>query len=385
MANLGDVVKIEASSKSVVGDRFWLLNLDMVEQQTGNVINYNYVGKDALNGSIIQFDTGCVLYSKLRPNLNKVVIPNQDGFATSEMLPLRPDTKVLTREYLTAFLRSDSFVTWAVSKTAGAKMPRLGTKELLSKEIPLPGISEQTRIAGQFAKVDELITLRKEQLIKLDQLVKSRFIKLFGDPMANPMGWDRVNISAVVGGKVSNGFFAKRDAYCDDGNVKVLGVAHVVNRMYSNTEDLPTTNGTEADVVKYGVKYGDILFCRSSLVAAGIGKASIVPKDTPNNVLFECHVIRLPLDLNKCVPEFMQVLSTTDYFRNQVIAQSKTATMTTIGQDGILKTDIILPPLEMQKKFLAFVEQTDKSKLAIQQSLDKLELLKKSLMQEYFG
>ena len=128
-----------------------------------------------------------------------------------------------------------------------------------------------------------------------------------------------------------------------------------------------------------------MLFCRSSLVAAGIGKASIVPQGTPNNVLFECHVIRLPLDLDKCVPEFMQVLSTTEYFRNQVIAQSKTATMTTIGQDGILKTDIILPPLEMQKQFLQFVEQTDKSKLAIQQSLDKLELLKKSLMQEYFG
>ena len=385
MARLGDVVKIEASSKSVVGDKFWLLNLDMVEQQTGNVIDYNYVGKDALNGSIIQFDTDCVLYSKLRPNLNKVVIPSKDGFATSEMLPLRPNTKMLTREYLTVFLRSDSFVTWAVSKTAGAKMPRLGSKELLGKEIPLPSISEQTRIAGQFAKVDELIDLREEQLAKLDQLIKSRFIELFGDPMANPMGWDRVNISAVVGGKVSNGFFAKRDDYCDDGNVKVLGVAHVVNRMYSNTEGLPKTNGTEADVAKYGVKYGDMLFCRSSLVAAGIGKASIVPKNVPSNVLFECHVIRLPLDLTKCVPEFMQVLSTTEYFRSQVIAQSKTATMTTIGQDGILKTDIILPPMEMQKKFLAFVEQTDKAKLAIQQSLDKLETLKKFLMQEYFG
>ena len=118
---------------------------------------------------------------------------------------------------------------------------------------------------------------------------------------------------------------------------------------------------------------------------SGALSVSIVPKNTPHNVLFECHVIRLPLDLNKCVPEFMQVLSTTDYFRNQVIAQSKTATMTTIGQDGILKTDIILPPLEMQKKFLAFVEQTDKSKLAVKQSLEKLETLKKSLMQQYFG
>ena len=128
-----------------------------------------------------------------------------------------------------------------------------------------------------------------------------------------------------------------------------------------------------------------MLFCRSSLVAAGIGKASIVPKNVPSNVLFECHVIRLPLDLTKCVPEFMQVLSTTEYFRSQIIAQSKTATMTTIGQDGILKTDIILPPLEKQKQFLQFVEQTDKSKLAIQQSLAELESLKKALMQKYFG
>ena len=117
------------------------------------------------------------------------------------------------------------------------------------------------------------------------------------------------------------------------------------------------------DIEKFEVKYGDMLFCRSSLVAEGIGKASIIPEDVQEKVLFECHVIRLPLDLNKCVPEFMQVLSTMDYFRNQVIAQSKTATMTTIGQDGILKTDIILPPLEKQKEFYEFVKQVDKSKV----------------------
>ena len=267
----------------------------------------------------------------------------------------------------------------------GATRQKLTQAAMRQMTIPMVSMDEQKDIVLKLSKVEGLISQRKEQLNKLDELVKSRFIELFGEPMDNPMGWDRVNISAVVGGKVSNGFFAKRDDYCDDGNVKVLGVAHVVNRMYSNTEDLPKTNGTETDVIKYGVKYGDMLFCRSSLVAAGIGKASIVPKGTQNNVLFECHVIRLPLDLKKCVPEFMQVLSTTDYFRNQVIAQSKTATMTTIGQDGILKTDIILPPMEIQKKFLAFVEQTDKSKLAVQQSLEKLETLKKSLMQQYFG
>jgi len=302
------------------------------------------------------------------------------------LLCLRPKKELLDSRYAFYYLSSDAFLRQIPRITKkSVNQASFNVAALKELTIPIPEIEKQRDIVRGLDKVSELIVLRKEQLAKLDELVKSRFVELFGDPMDNPMGWDRVNISAVVRGKVSNGFFAKRDDYCDDGNVKVLGVAHVVNRMYSNIEDLPTTNGTETDVAKYSVKYGDILFCRSSLVAAGIGKASIVPQGTPNNVLFECHVIRLPLDLDKCVPEFMQVLSTTEYFRNQVIAQSKTATMTTIGQDGILKTDIILPPLEMQKQFLQFVEQTDKSKLAIQQSLDKLELLKKSLMQEYFG
>jgi type I restriction enzyme S subunit len=146
---------------------------------------------------------------------------------------------------------------------------------------------------------------------------------MFGDPTLNPYNWNIVNITEAVGGKVTNGFFAKRDEYIDNGNVKVLGVANIVNRMYSNVADLPRTNGTATDIQKFEVRYGDMLFCRSSLVAEGIGKASIVPYDVPPKTLFECHVIRLPLDLNKCVPEFMQVLSTTDYFRNQVIAQSK--------------------------------------------------------------
>lgn len=293
------------------------------------------------------------------------------------------DKSVLSVPYLYFFL--DKYVETLRYEAIGGVIKYIKLGNLTEAQIPLLSLEEQAKVVCEIDKANDLISLRKQQLQKLDELVKARFVELFGDPMDNPLGWDRVNISTVIGGKVSNGFFAKRDDYCNDGNVKVLGVAHVVNRMYSNIEDLPTTNGSETDIIKYGVKYGDMLFCRSSLVAAGIGKASIVPQGTPNNVLFECHVIRLPLDLDKCVPEFMQVLSTTDYFRNQVISRSKTATMTTIGQDGILKTDIILPPLEFQRQFLQFVKQTDKSKLAVQQSLDRLELLKKALMQKYFG
>jgi len=338
--------------------------------------------REALRISTYSYDCECVLVAG-NGDLNvKYYNGKFDAYQRTYIIEDNGSSK-LYMPYLYYFM--DRYVEELRKQAIGGVIKYIKLGNLTDALIVLPSIDEQKAIVEILEKAKNVLNLRSVELSKLNNLIKARFVELFGDPMDNPRGWDRVNISTVVGGKVSNGFFAKRDDYCDDGNVKVLGVAHVVNRMYSNIEDLPTTNGLETDIAKYGVKYGDMLFCRSSLVAAGIGKASIVPQGTPNNVLFECHVIRLPLDLDKCVPEFMQVLSTTDYFRNQVISQSKTATMTTIGQDGILKTDIILPPLELQKQFLQFVEQTDKSKIAVQKAIDEAQLLFNSLMQKYFG
>ena len=244
----------------------------------------------------------------------------------------------------------------------GATIPHIYFKDYKNEEFNLDNIEKQLEIIDVLGRCKKVIEARKQELVELDRLMKARFVEMFGDPATNPYNWDKVNISEVVGDKVSNGFFAKRDDYADDGNVSVMGVAYIVNRMYSQWQDLPRTNGTDKDIEKFEVKYGDMLFCRSSLVAEGIGKASIVPEDVPQNTLFECHVIRLPLDLSKCVPEYMQVFSTMEYFRQQIIAQSKTATMTTIGQDGILKADILLPPMSKQREFYAFVHQVNKSK-----------------------
>ena len=251
------------------------------------------------------------------------------------------------------------------SKGTGSTFKAISRKVLEETLVPAIDFEKQYEYAEILGKTYSVIKKYKKELNCLDGLIKARFVEMFGDPQINPFGWDVVNISEVVGGKVSNGFFAKRDDYADDGNVSVLGVSNIVNRMYSNVDKLPKTNADDKDIEKFEVRYGDMLFCRSSLVTEGIGKASIVPENVQDNVLFECHVIRLPLDLSKCVPEFMQALSTMDFFRNQVVAQSKTATMTTIGQDGILKTDIILPPMDKQRTFYDFVHQVDKSKVTV--------------------
>ena len=315
--------------------------------------------------------------------IGKVAINKVPCAFNQQINAIIPERKICDPRYVAYAIQN---VQPQMQNTANAAVvPILNKTQFSNIEIPLPPLEMQKQIVEFLDKVTSLISLRKQQLAKLDELVKARFVEMFGDPDQNPKGWPLVSIMEIIRDKASNGFFAKRDAYKDDGNVQILGVSNVVNRMYSNTKELPRTNATQAEKEKYSVKYGDMLFCRSSLVADGIGKASIVAKGTFPNVLFECHVIRLSLDLQKCVPEFVQVLSTTPFFRRQIIAQSKTATMTTIGQDGILKSSVVLPPIDLQNQFAAFVERVDQQKQTVQQSLEKLELMKKALMQEYFG
>ena len=307
---------------------------------------------------------GCFAYNPSRINVGSVDwLRNEDRVIVSPLYNVFSVTSKLDQQYLYYYLKSDITLYFIKALATGSVRDNLKLQMLYEFPINLPSLEKQKQIAKILDKLSSVISLRHKQIQTLDDLIKARFVEMFGDPSINPLEWNEIGISEVVHGKVSNGFFAKRDDYTENGNVAVLGVAYVVNRMYSQIKNLPRTNANQSDIEKFSVNYGDMLFCRSSLVAEGIGKASIVPEDTPRNTLFECHVIRLPLDLSKCIPEYMQVLSTTDYFRRQVIAQSKTATMTTIGQDGILKTLIILPPIEKQKQFYNFVKQIDKSKV----------------------
>ena len=325
-----------------------------------------------------------ILIARYGASIGKILTGLAGAYNVAIMRTI-PDTSRIKKLYLYYYLKSPYFQNAILNVGSRAAQAGFNKEDLSKLDIECPELIKQDKIIAVLEKLECIIEKRKIELSNLDDLIKARFVEMFGDPATNPYNWDKINISEVVGDKVSNGFFAKRDDYADDGNVSVMGVAYIVNRMYSQWQDLPRTNGTDKDIEKFEVKYGDMLFCRSSLVAEGIGKASIVPEDVPQNTLFECHVIRLPLDLSKCVPEYMQVFSTMEYFRRQIIAQSKTATMTTIGQDGILKADILLPPMSKQREFYAFVHQVNKSKVAVQKALDETQILFDSLMQKYFG
>lgn len=164
----------------IIDEDVWLLNLDMIESQTGRIIEYRYVKKKDINNSTCSFDTSNVLYSKLRPYLNKVVIPDRAGYATSELIPLQPDKTKLNRDYFAFMLRSDEFVSLINEKVAGAKMPRVSMTDFKKFSVPIPPIELQNQFADFVTKVEQQKATVQKSIEKLDTLKKSLMQEYFG-------------------------------------------------------------------------------------------------------------------------------------------------------------------------------------------------------------
>ena len=176
---MNDVAPIVNYAGSL-GDDVWLLNLDMVEAQTGEIIEYLIVSKEMVGNSTCTFDTTNVLYSKLRPYLNKVVIPDRCGYATSELLPLKPLPTKLNREYLTFLLRTDDFVKLISAKVTGAKMPRVSMKDFKNFDVPIPPLSLQNEFATFVSQVDKSKVAVQKALDEAQTLFDSLMQEYFG-------------------------------------------------------------------------------------------------------------------------------------------------------------------------------------------------------------
>ena len=372
---LGDIAPIQQGSVPE-SESYWLLNLDMVESNTGHIYERLYVPFDKIGTSTIAFDTNNVLYSKLRPYLNKVVIPDCPGYATSEMLPLKPNKNYITREYLTYFLRSPKFVAYINEKTSGAKMPRANSSDLKSVEIECPTLENQRHITSEFDRIISIVRLRQQQLQKLDELVKARFVEMFGDPMTDISKWSTSTIgeqfNVTSGGTPATG----EKAYWENGTIPWIGSNMCQDTILSgNDGKFITEEGYTHSSAKWFHK-GTVLV---ALVGATIGKTALLRFDTTTNQNIAA------IDVNNNVAfssEFvfyhMQML----YSKFMEIGSGK---FKMANQGFIRQLPLICPPIELQDQFAAFVEQVDKSKVAVQKALDEAQLLFDSLMQKYFG
>ena len=158
--------------------KYWLLNLDLVESNTGAVLAKNYVDFNEIGNSTITFSQEYVLYSKLRPYLNKVVLPDGIGYATSELVPFLPSDKI-NKYYLAYALRSDNFVALINDKSGGAKMPRAPMDFVKAFPLPIPSISLQNEFAEFVKLIDKSKFIVQQQIKDLEELLDSKMDEYF--------------------------------------------------------------------------------------------------------------------------------------------------------------------------------------------------------------
>ena len=310
------------------------------------------------------------------------IIPAElDGAVVSKDFPLFDiDHECVDEQYLLYYLWSDSFIHKAEQNSFGATMPRLHVKPFLNMQMRLPALSEQKRRAHTLCHVESLLNTQSHLLTKLDELVKSRFVEMFGLPGTDVHGWGMSSLGEIceINPKKS------QDARLTNG----LLVSFVPMPSVSESGDIDATQVKPYDEVKTGFTYfaeNDVLFAKITPCMEN-GKGAIAT-GLYNGIGFgstEFHVLRPAKET--ATPRWIYTLTVFPQFRIDAASNmTGSAGQRRVPASFLENYRVSVPPLELQNRFAAFVTEVDKSKLAVKQSLEKLETLKKSLMQQYFG
>lgn len=266
-------------------------------------------------------------------------------------------------------------------KTPFVTVKHLSAKELNKIVVPVPPLEKQKKVATCLQRLDELISLRKQQLVKLDELVKSRFIEMFGDlHSTNFPKCKMADICGIKHGYAFNGeFFTEEDnniLLVTPGNFKVGG----------GFQDKKCKFFTGEYSKEYVLDGGDLIVTMTDLSKNmdTLGYSAIVPQT--DRVYLHNQRIGLFVNVSENINRvFLMYFMQTKEYRDNIITSATGSTVHHTSPSKILNCEMFVPPIELQNQFAAFVEQTDKSKFEIQQNLEKLETLKKALMQKYFG
>lgn len=265
----------------------------------------------------------------------------------------------------------------------GVGLQHITKKELETIEIPLPPLDEQRRIAAVLDKVSGLIAKRREQLDKLDELVKARFVEMFGDP-----GWNTnkmqtspmTDLCEIIDGDRGKNY-PKQEEFLDKGYCLFLNAKNVTSCGFVFDSCTYITKEKDQLLRKGKLSRGDIVLTTRGT----IGNLAFYDNTVPfENVRINSGMVILRLN-HEFITErfFIEQFKFQLYSIKEKIANGSAQPQLPIST--MSKIQMIVPPIEQQEKFDDFVIQTDKSKLTIQQSLDKLEVLRKALMQKYFG
>ena len=262
----------------------------------------------------------------------------------------------------------------------GSAQPQIVRQSLEKVAITYPAIETQKEIVSKLDYISNLISLRKQQLAKLDELVKSRFVELFGDSVLNPKKWPVCELSEHIN-FLTSGSRGWSQYFTDSGEYFIT-IKNVKNCRITIDDVQHVVPPDNAEAKRTKVQEGDLLIS----ITADLGRTGVVTKEIADyGGYINQHLTCIRLNQDAVRPLYVAYYMESEAGKSQFQAKNQSAVKAGLNFNSINSLRLMVPPIALQDSFISFVEQTNKSKLEIQQSLDKLETLKKVLMQEYFG
>lgn len=378
---LGDICEIVSGSTPKTGiseywdgDKKWITPAEITDESyiiTDSVRKLTELG--VTKTGLSSFPKGTVILSSRAP-IGKVAIAGCEMYCNQGFKNLICSQKIYNR-YLYWFLKGNT--EYLNSLGRGATFKEISKQIVASIEINVPDMGQQMQTAENLERVSSIIRLRKQQLQKLDDLVKARFVEMFGVFPLNPKGWKTATIRDIV---TDVRYGSSRPAV-DGGKYPYLRMNNIT---YGGELDLTDTKHIDIpdnELDKCTVRRGDVLFNRTNSKEL-VGKTCVYNRD--EMMVLAGFIIRVRVSA-RVLPEFLSAFLNTDFSKQMLLGMCKAA----IGQANInaqemQNIEIYLPPTEMQRQFVQFKEQIDKSKVAIQKALDEAQLLFDSLIQKYF-
>lgn len=359
-----DGTKVYVSTGAVDTDRIEPLDTEIVDYD-GRPSRANLVAEE-----------NDILFAKMQATEKTLPIDEElsKHIYSTGFCAVRAKDHIITNKCLYYLLTSETFLEQKDKNCSGATQKAITNAGLEKIVISVPDLEQQTAFVEQMDAVRNMIVYRKEQLKKLDELVKSRFIEMFGDPVTNPKGWDKRKLSNECDIVTGNTPSRKNPEYYGD----------YIEWIKSDNINTPNATLTRADeyLSQSGLEVGRYVDAGAILMTCIAGSIGCI-----GNVAIADRKVSFNQQINGIIPKanntwFMYVLF--ELTKKEIQSSINMALKGILSKGQLSEMEFIFPPIDLQNEFATFVEQTDKLKFEVKEALEKLETLKKSLMQQYF-
>jgi len=307
-----------------------------------------------------------------RGTIGFVAIRTEPFLPVVRLITLVPNLSKISARYLYYVLRN------LKPKCSGTSIPQLTVPDIKKNGIKLYAISKQEEIADQLEILDNIIKIRSQEIKKLEDLIKARFVELFGDPILNPKNWNCMKIGDVVN-EVKYGTSLPA---VEGGKYPYLRMNNLTSDGYLDLTNLKYIDVSDDELEKCIVRYGDVLFNRTNSIDL-VGKTAVY--NLHEEMVIAGYIIRIRLN-GKILPEVFSQYMNLNVMKEKLRSMAKGAVnQANINAKELQGIKIYVPDMELQKHFIDLKNQVDKSKAVIEKSLKELETLQASLMQKYFS